>query len=269
MVHSMWSLGMAQMKILRSLFCLILLTISPQCPLAQYPGLDYSFGGLGVNSSWPQEDHVPKPDYVFEDMESHYEEKDKPDEMLSLKTLMGDFAEMENLLKQFEKDKIPQESQNNRANMSSNGAVKIVLPRLRQVQQFINTQNNNSQILSLMEETLRKWAEEIAGKVDENNLGLKASIDELKKVFEGIKLSIKHLVEKVEIRNKESADALKKIILENTNKEEAFGKMVARLVKTVDGMKEKSSNLEKVTSIAILSVHTSPKIYFHCLQPGN
>ena len=268
----MCSVIMAQMSILRCSFYLIL-TISPQLPLAQYLGLDHSFGALGVNSSWPQEDHISEPDYIHEDMEN-YEEKDKPEEMLSLQTLWGDFSEMENLMKQFEKEGPSQESQNNGANMTMDGAVKIILPRLKQVQQFINTKSNNSQILTLMEEILGKWGEEIAGEVGANNLGLKELIEVLKEVVDGIKLSLggptventfeklgKLLVDKVGTKNaqlKESVDELKgvvhKIKLENANKQELFGKLVEKLMKVVDGMNVKSSNMEKVTVSIIFNL---------------
>ena len=130
--------------------------------------------------------------------------------------------------------------------MTLNGAVKIVLPRLKRVQQFINTKSNDSQILASMNDTLGKWVEEVG----DNNLGLQESIEELKEVVNGIKPNLYHLVDEVGAKNKESVDELKgvvqKIQVENTSKGVVFGKLVQRLVKAVDGMKEKSSHMEKV-----------------------
>ena len=134
--------------------------------------------------------------------------------------------------------------------MTLNGAVKIVLPRLKRVQQFINTKSNDSQILASMNDTLGKWVEEVGGEVSNNNLGLQESIDELQEVVNGIKPNLNHLVDEVGAKNKESVDELKgvvqKIQVENTSKGVVFGKLVERLVKAVDGMKEKSSHMEKV-----------------------
>ena len=130
--------------------------------------------------------------------------------------------------------------------MTLNGAVKIVLPRLKRVQQFINTKSSDSQILASMNDTLGKWVEEVG----DNNLGLQESIEELKEVVNGIKPNLNHLVDEVGAKNKESVDELKgvvqKIQVENTSKGVVFGKLVQRLVKAVDGMKEKSSHMEKV-----------------------
>ena len=138
--------------------------------------------------------------------------------------------------------------------MTLNGAVKIVLPRLKRVQQFINTKSNDSQILASMNDTLEKWVEEVG----DNNLGLQESIDELQEVVNGIKPNLNHLVDEVGAKNKESVDELKgvvqKIQVENTSKGVVFGKLVERLVKAVDGMKEKSSHMEKV-SPPFLLVH--------------
>ena len=97
-----------------------------------------------------------------------------------------------------------------------------------------------------MNDTLEKWVEEVG----DNNLGLQESIEELKEVVNGIKPNLNHLVDEVGAKNKESVDELKgvvqKIQVENTSKEVVFGKLVQRLVQAVDGMKEKSSHMEKV-----------------------
>ena len=238
-------------------YFLLILTIPPQCPSAQYLGLDPSFGDLGVNLSWSEENHIS--DSTDEDLDN-YEEKDKPGEMLSLETLLEDFAEMDNVSKEFEKDESSQESQ---SNMTLDGDVKIVLPRLKKVQQFINTKSNESQIQSLIEDTLGKWVEEVAGEVGDN-LGLKESVDELKEVVDGIKQSLKHLVDEVGAKNKETVDELISIQAKNTNKEELFGKLVQRLVKAVDGVKEKSSSIEKVNSTPP-SATPPPSLLFHKL----
>ena len=238
-------------------YFLLILTIPPQCPSAQYLGLDPSFGDLGVNLSWSEENHISEPDSADEDLDG-YEEKDKPGEMLSLETLWEDFAEMDNVFK--EEDESSQESQ---ANMTLDGDVKIVLPRLKKVQQFINTKSNDSQIQSLMEDTLGKWVEEVASKVG-NNLGLEESVDELKEVVDRIQQSLKHLVDEVGAKNKETVDELMKIQAKNTNKEELFGKLVQRLVKAVDGVKEKSSSIEKVNSTPP-SATPPPSLMFHKL----
>ena len=84
----------------------LILTIAPQRSSAQYLGLEPSFRYLGVN----QGNHISEPDYADEDLDD-YEEKEKPGKKRSLKTLWGDFSEMENLLKQVEKEESPQESQ--------------------------------------------------------------------------------------------------------------------------------------------------------------
>ena len=101
-----------------------------------------------------------------------------------------------------------------------------------------------------MNDTLGKWVEEVGGEVTDNNLGLQESIDKLKEVVNGIKPNLNHLVDEVGAKNKESVDELKgvvqKIQVENTSKGVVFGKLVERLVKAVDGMKEKSSHMEKV-----------------------
>ena len=41
----------------------------------------------------------------------YYEAKDKPSEMLSSETLWGDFAEMDKLMEQLEKDEAPEETE--------------------------------------------------------------------------------------------------------------------------------------------------------------
>ena len=80
-------------------YFLLILIIPPQRPSAQYLGFDPSFGDLGVNLSWSEENHIS--DSTDEDLDN-YEEKDKPGETLSLETLLEDFAEMDNVSKEFE-----------------------------------------------------------------------------------------------------------------------------------------------------------------------
>ena len=61
--------------------------------------------------------------------------------------------------------------------------------------------------------------------------------------------------EKVEIQNiglKTLTGVVQKMKLDNTGKEETFGKAFEKLMNAVDGMKKKSNNVEKVT---LLSPH--------------
>ena len=77
------------------------------------------------------------------------------------------------------------------------------------------------------------------------------------------------MVEKSETKNaglKESFDGLKKLVhkmkLEDTNKQVGFGKAIERLTKIVDGLKEKSKKMEKVT---VLPSH----LFILFSQPGS
>ena len=67
---------------------------------------------------------------------------------------------------------------------------------------------------------------------------------------------------------KESVDGLKKLVhkmkLADTSKQAGFNEAVERLIKIVDGMKEKSNKMEKVTSVL-----PSPILFILFSQSGS